>query len=187
MPMTREHRMIWKQGWLLFSLFAVALAAGLVGCSMNDDAVWPSGLPPVAVENELLGRLVPGTVEAGGGYLVGAAPDRLDGEDRDRRFARRAVQRARENPATAEQARAAPAADLNQDGFITTDELIAQAQIGLTEEQLRRRLEATGYVFELSPNQQDYLLAHGVDRTTVARLPRLNYLQKQRFQRQRLR
>ena len=184
MQETRRYRNRGRARWPL----VVPLALALVGCQAGDDEpAWPAGQPPVAVGNQLMGTLVLGTVEAGGGYLVGAAPDRLDGEDRDRRFARQAVEKARENPVTAEAVQAAPTADLNYDGFITTDELIALSRADLPEGELLRRLEGSGYVFELSPVQQDYLLAHGVNRRIVAELPQLNPAVKRRLFLERLR
>ncbi|MFW6060404.1 MAG: hypothetical protein ACODAQ_09490 [Phycisphaeraceae bacterium] len=164
-----------------------ALALGLAGCAAGEEPVWPADQPPVAVENQLMGILVSGTVEAGGGYILGAAPDRLNGEDRDRRLARQAVEKTRNDPATVDDVRNAPTADLNRDGLITTDELIALADTGLAPDALLRRLEVTGYVFQVSPGQQDYLLAHDIDRTVVAELPRLNRTAKQRLLRQGLR
>jgi hypothetical protein len=111
-------------------------------------------------DNRLLGALIGGAVGAGGGYLVGANWDKITGDDKDE--AERAVQRAKDNPATAEQARRARTADVNNDGFVTMDEIIAMEKAGLSNREQINRLEATDQYFELTTSQEEQLRDAGV-------------------------
>src|SRR5258708_23932150 len=65
-------------------------------------------------QHRLVGALLGGAIGAAGGYLIGANSDRISGNDSD--GAQKAVTRAQTNPATPEQARTAPTADINGDG-----------------------------------------------------------------------
>src|SRR5437868_9555512 len=113
-------------------------------------------------EHRLLGALLGGALGAGGGYVVGANSDRILGRDRD--SAERAVRQSQEHPATAQDALRATTADLNNDGFVTLDEVVAMRDAGLSEAQMLDRLRATNQVFELTPEQRQYLLDRGVSR-----------------------
>src|SRR5207237_2526129 len=117
---------------------AVALLIGTVGCENLPGSPKQQGTAIGAVggaaagaavageHNRLLGALLGGAVGAGGGYLLGANSDRL--LQRDTAGAQRAVQNAQTQPATAQQAANASTADLNGDGFVTLDEVIAMKQ-----------------------------------------------------------
>jgi hypothetical protein len=120
----------------------------------------------------LLGALVGGALGAGGGYLIGANSDRITG--RDSAGAQEAVRRAQSNPATPEQARSAPTADLNGDGFVTMDEVAAMRQAGLSDQQMLEKMRATGQVFELTAQQQDYLRSQGVSQYVIDQMPQIN-------------
>jgi hypothetical protein len=122
--------------------------------------------------HRLLGALIGGAVGAGGGYLIGANKDRITGHDQA--GAQEAVRRAQENPATPQQAMGAATADLNGDGFVTMDEVVAMKQAGLSDQQMTEKLRATGQVFELSPQQQAYLRNNGVDQFVVDQMPQIN-------------
>jgi hypothetical protein len=103
-----------------------------------------------------LGALIGGALGATGGYLIGAET----------------------RPATAEEAAAATTADVNKDGFVTLDEVVAMHKAGLSDEELIKRLDATDQIFELTAEQRRYLLDRGVSRTVVDRLPELNREQR---------
>jgi hypothetical protein len=45
---------------------------------------------------------------------------------------------------------------------------------GLSEQQMISRMEATGQVFELTPEQQEYLTSQGVSRSVVDQMENLN-------------
>jgi hypothetical protein len=116
-------------------------------------------------DNRLIGALIGGAVGAGGGYLVGANWDKITGQERD--DAEEAVRRAQENPATAEQARRAETADVNADGFVTMDEIVAMEKAGFSNREIIRRLEATDQYFELTTAQERDLRQQGIDQDVI--------------------
>jgi len=122
--------------------------------------------------HRLVGALLGGALGAGGGYLIGANKDRITGNDTA--GAQAAVQRAQANPATPEQALSAPTADLNGDGFVTMDEVVAMKRAGLPDQQILQRMQATGQVFELTPQQQEYLRSNGVGDYVINQIPEIN-------------
>ena len=123
-------------------------------------------------DNRLLGAILGGALGAGGGYVVGANADRITGKDRD--GARRAVKNAQERPATAQQALSATTADLNNDGFVTMDEVVAMEKAGLSDNEITQRLDATDQIFELTSEQKEYLRNQGVSYEVVSRMNELN-------------
>lgn len=124
-------------------------------------------------ENRLLGALIGGAVGAGGGYLIGAETDWFEDPEAEDE-AREAIRNARANPATAEDVYGAETADLNDDGFVTMDEVIAMEDAGLSDSEMLARLRATGQVFDLSASQRSTLLDAGVSPTVVEEMQDLN-------------
>lgn len=133
----------------------------------------------IAKDNRLLGALIGGAIGAGGGYLIGANSDRISGKDR--KSAEEAVSRAQTNPATAEQAKAATTGDINNDGFVTMDEVVALEKADFTDEQILERLRATGQVFELTSEQQTFLRNNGVSQDVIDQMSDLNREVKDRL------
>ena len=116
----------------------------------------------IAKDNRLLGGLIGGALGAGGGYLVGANWDKISGNKKDDAVA--ASKKAEKSPARAEDVRNSVTADLNRDGFVTLDEIVAMQDAGLADQEMISRLQSTGQVFELTDSQQAYLRERGVDR-----------------------
>ena len=127
-------------------------------------------------DNRLIGALIGGALGAGGGYLIGAQKDKLDREDRDevREEAIRADQRATRNPATARDVERARTADVNDDGFVTLDEVIAMREANLSDREMIERLERTGQIFELTASQERQLEDEGVSRDVILAMRDLN-------------
>jgi hypothetical protein len=123
-------------------------------------------------ENRLLGALIGGALGAGGGYIIGANADRITGSDSA--AARRATQTAQTRPATAAEARRATTADVNNDGFVTLDEVIAMESAGLSDQQMIDRMRATGQVFELTSEQREHLRENGVSQDVVEQMQDIN-------------
>lgn len=121
-------------------------------------------------DNRLLGALIGGALGAGGGYVIGANMDDKEKEDKEevRKDATEAVEKAQNDPATAEEARNADTADLNKDGFVTLDEVVAMDDAGLSDEDMIRRLEATEQEFVLTAEQEKYLQDKGVNDRVVS-------------------
>ena len=132
-------------------------------------------------DNRLLGGLIGAAAGAGGGYLIGAQMEKADGDDEDRREAQQAVDNARNDPATAADVQVTTTADLNSDGFVTMDEVIAMDKAGLSDQEMLARLSATNQIFELTATQEDYLVDQGVSRYVVAEMQKLNFEQRQQL------
>ncbi len=120
-------------------------------------------------DNRLTGALIGGALGAGGGWLIGQQV-----EKKNRNEAEQVNERAQQNPVTVEQARNARTADINQDGFVTLDEVVAMEEAGLTDRQVIDRLEATGQVFALTQDQEQYLRSSGVSNSVIVELRDLN-------------
>jgi hypothetical protein len=84
-------------------------------------------------------------------------------------------------PATPEQALASYSADLNGDGMVSLDELLAMHQAGFTEGEILERLERTDFIFELNAVQEDFLLSNGVSPNVIRAMPELNGHQRDRM------
>jgi hypothetical protein len=112
----------------------------------------------------------------GAGYIVGANQERL--ASRDQNSAAQATQLAQTHPATPQLALNAPTADLNGDGYLTLDEVVAMKQAGLTDDQMLQRLQATNQVFGLSRQQQNYLRSEGVSDYVINQMQIINRQQQ---------
>lgn len=131
-------------------------------------------------ENEVFGALLGGALGAAGGYLIGANKEKLLNED-DRAEAREAVAEASRNPATPKDVATSSTADLNSDGFVTMDEVVAMEEAGLTDQQMINRLEATGQVFALNSEQEDRLIEAGVSEGVVTAMESINQEERERL------
>lgn len=158
--------------------------AGLTGCSNlpgtpKQQGAVVGGLGGAAAgaaiggsNHRLLGALLGGALGAGGGYVIGANKDRI--LQKDTTGAKTATQSAQSQPATAQQAASATTADINNDGFVTLDEVVAMKNAGLTDAQMLERMRATGQVFDLTQEQQQYLQDQGVSQQVVNQMQDLN-------------
>ena len=123
-------------------------------------------------KNHLLGALIGGALGAGGGYVIAAKTDKV--ESNDQAGAAQAARKAQENPATPQDARKAMTADLNMDGFVTLDEVVAVKQAGFTDQEVLRRLQATDQVFELTADQEKYLRDRGFNQSLINQIKQVN-------------
>jgi hypothetical protein len=130
----------------------------------------------VGGEHKVLGALIGGLLGAGGGYLIGANIDKITGKDSS--GAERASAEAQRNPATPDEAKKATTADINKDGFVTLDEVVAMEQAGFSDEEILNRLRSSGQVFELTDQQRQYLRNHGVSQSVVGQMENLNREQR---------
>ena len=130
-------------------------------------------------ENRLFGVLIGGALGARGGYLIGADTRWFVDPDRQSR-AYDAVSSAETSPATIDDVRLAATADLNLDGFVTTDELIAMDRAGLSDDVMLTLLRATNQVFELSGSQQRAMSQAGVSQRVIRELLEINRFELER-------
>ncbi|MDQ6630214.1 MAG: glycine zipper domain-containing protein [Verrucomicrobiota bacterium] len=126
----------------------------------------------VAKNHRALGAVLGGLLGAGGGYVIAAKTDKVKNQDQE--AAAGAMHKAKENPATAEDARKAMTADLNNDGFVTLDEVVAMKSASLSDEQMIERMKATDQIFELTADQEKYLRDHGVSQEVVTQMAQIN-------------
>ena len=167
-------------GWALLLILSLATSGcknlpgspGAQGAAIGGVGGAAAGAAIGGEHHRVLGALVGGAVGAGGGYLIGANKDRLT--QHDTAGAQAAVQRAQQNPASPQDALTASTADLNRDGFVTMDEVVAMKRAGFSDQQIFDRMRATGQVFELTPQQQDYLRNNGLDQYVIDQIPGLN-------------
>lgn len=151
-----------------------AVVGGVAGAVIGDE-----------VGDGLWGSLLGGALGAAGGYLIGANVEEWFGGEPNRDEAIAAVNEAQADPATAEDVYASATADLNGDGFVTMDELLAMENAGLGDEEILNRLRATDQVYVLSPEQKDYLINAGMSPSVVYQLEEINREDRERFLSQR--
>ena len=172
-----------KANWVSAALVGALALGPLAGCSSLPGNSKQQGaviggvggaLAGAAVsKNERgLGALIGGVLGAGGGYLIGAQKDKLDEKKRDEAVA--AHRRAEQNPAKAEDVERTRTADLNDDGFVTLDEVVAMERANLSDREMVERLERTGQVFQLTEEQERYLEDRGISREVVLEMRNLN-------------
>jgi hypothetical protein len=170
--------------WWVVCSIAVAPMAFLTGCEnlpgdKGTQGAVIGGVGGAAAgaiiggkEHRLLGALIGGAAGAGGGYLIGANWDKITGKKTDE--AKEAEKRAQERPARASDVKEATTADLNSDGFVTLDEVVAMSDAGLSNKDMIRRLEKTQQYFELTSDQEKYLRDHGVSNEVVVAMRDMN-------------
>lgn len=166
---------------------AAALSAliGLLGCQQLPGSRTEQGtgigtaagaaVGAAVADDSLVGALLGGLAGAAGGYLVGARTDWFEQPESERgRYAQRAIEDARRTPATEEAVLRSRSADLNDDGFVTMDELLAMADAGLADEEIVDRLRATDQVFELTPDQRQRLRRAGYSYQVLEQMENIN-------------
>ncbi len=163
------------------ALSGALMVSTLAGCGENKKTTGAAigGVAGAAAgaliggsENRLLGALIGGAVGAGGGYLIGTELKNADEKDHDK--AVQANENAQRSPATAEQARRTTAADLNGDGYVTLDEIVAMHKANLSDDEVIRRLERSNMFFELTDQQKKYLRDNGVSSRVVNAMDTIN-------------
>jgi len=120
-----------------------------------------------------VGALIGAAIGAGGGCLIGAHRDKANDEE-SREAAVEAAKEAERNPAKAEDVPRAKTADINEDGFVTLDEVVAMEQADLSDREMIRRLERTQQYFELTGTQEDYLREKGVSDRVITAMSDMN-------------
>jgi hypothetical protein len=126
----------------------------------------------IGKHNRLVGGLIGGALGAGGGYLIGAQLQKNNEKHHDEGI--KASDRDRDNPPTAREVDTARTADLNGDGYVTLNEVVAMQKAGLSAREMIRRLEDTGQVFSLSDEQEQYLRDRDVPGEVVRAMRTMN-------------
>ncbi len=160
---------------LLMGSLSLGSLLPLSGCQETKENPRTSGaviggvggaaIGAAVTKDRALGALLGGALGAGGGYLIGTQVAKNN--DQHKNEAIQASQQAQQNPATPASVQNSQTADLNNDGFVTMDEVVAMKQAGLSDDEMIRRLRATGQTFALTTDQEQYLRNHGVDTTVI--------------------
>ena len=164
------------------SNFIVGCAGTPVGRHPNDADATGLASPASAADDAKLAEarhpishVCDNDLGAGGGFLIGASPAKLATDKAQAKAdAVKASQRAERNPAKPDAVDRAPTADLNNDGYVTLDEVVAMRQANVNDQQIVERLQQTGQLFELTEYQQDYLRTRGVSDAVIHQIPTLN-------------
>ncbi len=164
----------------LKSVLIVPLVAFLIGCenmpgTRNQQGAVIGGAAGAAAgaavtKHHAIGALIGGALGAAGGYVVASRT----GKSNDEAAATQAARKAQENPATPQDAKNAISADLNNDGFVTLDEVVAMKQAGFSDQQMISRLQSTDQVFELTTEQEQFLRDRGVSSTVIRQMEQMN-------------
>ena len=165
-----------KAGMVSGLIFTLAGCSSLPGNDKQQGAViggaTGAAVGAAVTKNRALGAVIGGAVGAAGGYVIGANKDKIVGKDTQE--AEAASRKAEESPVSAQEAKTATSADVNSDGFVTLDEVVALKNANLTDDQVIERLRATKQVFELTAEQKRYLLDKGVSQNVIDQLDTLN-------------
>lgn len=126
----------------------------------------------IGKHNRLVGGLIGGALGAGGGYLIGSAMNKNDSHHHDEAI--KASDRDRDYPPTVSDVERSRTADLNGDGYVTLNEVVAMGKARLSDDEMIRRLEDTGQVFSLSSEQENYLRDRGVSDRVIRAMRDMN-------------
>ena len=162
-----------KKELLLIGTICAGLGLGLSGCSSapgtsGQQGAVIGGATGAAVgasvtKNRALGAVIGGAAGAAGGYVIGNKTGPLDKKNNSNNSTT-------SYPGTA----SADTADLNHDGFVTLDEIVSMENSRMSDDEMIRRIQATGLTFDLNDEQRKYLSDHGVSQSVIDRLPSIN-------------
>jgi hypothetical protein len=154
-------------------LISTSVLAAMSGCAVvPGSAEAPitvassplSGGPPVPSDG-VIAALIGGALGPEGGYLIGVQSDRLNPKFRDQAVL--AARNAEVHPAESSDVKDSDTADLNHNGYVTMDELIAMRDAGVNDDELIRRLRTTNQVFELTAHQRNYLRDDAINERVI--------------------
>ncbi len=168
---------MWKKSISTTLTAALVLGPAIAGCQSLPGnskeqgtvigAAGGAAAGAAVTKHHVTGALIGGLLGAGGGYLIGANVDKHKGDDKSKTAAADAARKATTRPATAADVMNSSTADLNDDGFVTLDEVVAMKDAGVGDKEMIKRLQATQQYFQLTGDQQKYLRDHGVDEKVV--------------------
>jgi len=171
-----EHRTMKRNDGFRLMIAGAMLAGCLWGCesirphttSMIEDL--PTGPTTAGLmgHSYLMKDLVDDQLGPTGGFLIAAAPEKFD--QHKEKEAITVSQKAEQSPATVADARNSVTADLNGDGYVTLDEVVALKHAGLSDAEIVSRLDNTHQVFSLTPEQERYLTDRGISHDVANRI-----------------
>jgi hypothetical protein len=137
------------------------------GASANRSSNSPAvpAAAQISTARNAVAAIAKETGGPGGGWIIGARRQNLRaGHDA---LASKANQNAEQHPAAPGDVAASTDADLNHDGFVTLDEIIALKRAGLTEEQMKDRITHADQLFAPNERQQQYLRDRGISQPVI--------------------
>ncbi len=161
---------------LQLAIATVLFCAVMVGCeslrphvpqNASDIDAGPQGAAGFdhSGHNYVLKDLVGDELGPTGGYLIAAAPEKFD--QHKHQEAIEASRRAEQSPTTVADARNSTTADLNGDGYVTLDEVVALKRAGLSDAEIVNRMRSTDQIFSLTAEQERYLTDRGISHDVV--------------------
>jgi hypothetical protein len=114
------------------------------------------------------GAIVGGAIGATAGAILGSAADRND-QQREA-----AIRASSDNPVLASAVVEGADADINEDGFVTLDEVVALEKSGLSDDEIIARCRSTQHIFQLTDDQRRRLVESGVSPRVADALKDLN-------------
>jgi hypothetical protein len=163
---------MWRRNTL-----TVLLAGGLVGCAVTQSASPPSApsvsarpaaatiSAPSAGASSPVAGFAERAAGPGGGWIIGARTNWIDRNRLD--LAKRSNDAARQSPASVGSIDHSDDADLNSDGFVTLDEILAMKRAGLSNSTIIKRINETPQVFSINARQEQYLIDRGIDQPVI--------------------
>jgi hypothetical protein len=158
----------------------LSASLALTGCESNAGRGAAVGGSGGAVTGGAAAGAAAGAPAAGVGAAVGAGVGAVAGaiigsaKDRNDEQRARAEEMSQSSPALASAVISGGNGDLNNDGFVTTDEIIAMHNAGLSDDEIIVRSRATQQIFKLSSEQEKRLLEAGVRPKVVMAMRTLN-------------
>ena len=167
--------------------FPVGLAASFVlglgtgGCAFLMPGANKSQAPanppaavalPATSQQRSVAALANEAAGPGGGWIIAASPEML--RTHSLGSARKVNQQAEQQPVRHTDAENSPNADLNHDGFVTMDEILALKRAGLTSNDIIDHVRQTPMTFELSDRQQQYLKDRAIDQSVINAMLQMN-------------
>ena len=159
----------------LLLIGTICTGLGLSGCSSAPGTAGQQGavvggatgaaVGASVTKNRALGAIIGGAAGAAGGYVIGNKTGHIDKKDNTTTTT---------SPDVIEHTATGETADLNHDGFVTLDEIVKLDKDGFSDDELVRRVQATGLTFDLNEEQRRYLMDHGVSQSVIDRLPTIN-------------
>jgi hypothetical protein len=133
----------------------------------KNDANTDLAAPALGVlhHNYTMTELVGEQLGPGGGMIIAAAPEKFDEHKGAEAVA--VSQRAEQSPMRVVDVHDSATADLNNDGYVSLDEVVAMKRAGLSDQEIMNRLRATPQVFSLTPQQEHYLTDRGISHAIV--------------------
>jgi hypothetical protein len=125
----------------------------------------PAAAVPAGSQQTALSSMAAQVGGPGGGWIIAATPEHISQHSVG--SAQQANRQAEQQPAGQADVERSDSCDLNGDGFVTMDEMLALKRAGLTTEQLIGRVHHTHQIFSLTDRQQQYLRDRGISQDVI--------------------